>query len=852
MLLFSLHECFQMKLFCCIVTLLLLPCINAAVDNTIVVKDKLGTILTSYSAQRYDDTVQLYCSLIKNADVDWSITPTITGIYVYENGTLTITTGFILPKTTFTITAATTKGNSTLEFDIEVCGCKYGNFLKFDGLRNSHVQLYRNTELVFNATLSTKYLCLPIATYRYIVTSGEGPDFYMSIEDETGVHLAGAFFPSSFTREGNFSNDLSAKPVLFFPSAISVIAGYEKRFILSSQGPIDRVSIEPELPFNFKEFSMTVKTESEGVTIYTITAYHGSESTQTMFSVYCGSCPTGSSLIITNVRFIDYYDLPDIETPHAYKSKQSFCIDKEAFTMSVRVSFGSRPISITLEEDGCIFYDNNFMSSGQSHLLHLFIHRQKPITFSSQIAYSVTAPPKNWATVSFDDSAWEKGEEGSWGVAAAAWFRAPFQMTKEFSYCRVLLRGEGSATLFVNGYPFSSTLLTETGTSVVLPSSFLAGNNVIAVELAKEPSSTLCFGLSVWLTNSPRLRMKGGAASAVQDHPDPMYPPENAFDEATNAWMTDSVPAELIYTFNNGTQQVVNELLIGRDLSTRPYAMQIVGVNGEERVTLAFFNRGSLVKEYTYLNFTNTRAFNSYHFIFTASNLLSPIAISSVLLFNRPIYTCPKKFGFKDIADGTTLYRGCPLGFTGRKQLSCVHENNTTFWKESCKQCYPTNPTRNFEYLDLTFTVFTTTRDVWKAERMTEMLAEETYIRDRDISYLYVDYAVDGEMTVVTVFSRCVVKRGVGTVIKRDLEKISPHFSQLVSKWMGAECMANIESVRVRHYVNWVMVIIIVMVCVIVTVVVAVYFNLRQKKGGVTQVQKEINSNSGENASLLV
>ena len=416
----------------------------------------------------------------------------------------------------------------------------------------------------------------------------------------------------------------------------------------------------------------------------------------------------------------------------------------------------------------------------------------------------------------------------------------------------MLLRGEGAATVFVNGNAFSGATLTAAGSAIVIPASFLSESNVIAVQLTKGTSSTVRFGLALMLTNSPLLRMKDGTASDIQDHPDPKFPPQNAFDDMTGSWKADSAPAELIYTFNNDTRQVVNEMLIARDLVVRPYAMDIVGVTGEERVKLASFNRGSLVDQFMYLKFTNTRAFNSYHFIFTASNLKEPIKVFSILLFNRPIYSCPKKYGFAGVVDGTTLYKGCPIGYTGRKAVSCVHENDSSFWTESREECYPTNPAKNFEFLDWTFTVRTLTRNVWKAERMTEMLAEETYMRGRDISYLYVEYAVDGEMTVMTVFSRCLLKRGLGAVIKRDFEEIAPRFSELLTKWMETECTATIESVKVRHYVNWAMVIIVSVVCVLVIAAVAMYLTFRRRKGDVKHLQKEINSGTGDKASLLV
>ena len=131
---------------------------------------------------------------------------------------------------------------------------------------------------------------------------------------------------------------------------------------------------------------------------------------------------------------------------------------------------------------------------------------------------------------------------------------------------------------------------------------------------------------------------------------------------------------------------------------------------------------------------------------------------------------------------------------------------------------------------------------------MTEMLAEETYMRGRDVSYLYEDYVVEGEVTVLRVFSRCVLERDMGAVIKRSMERLSPRFSELVSKWMGVECTASIDSVRVRHHVNWA---VVISVSVVVVVVIAVYLSFRNK-GNVKRLQKGNNVSTADNASLLV
>ena len=155
--------------------------------------------------------------------------------------------------------------------------------------------------------------------------------------------------------------------------------------------------------------------------------------------------------------------------------------------------------------------------------------------------------------------------------------------------------------------------------------------------------------------------------------------------------------------------------------------------------------------------------------------------------------------------------------------------------------------------MDWTFTIRGITREAWQEGRpMTEMLAEETPMAGRDISYLYEDYTVDGEATVLTVHSRCLLDRGLSAVVKRKLKKLEPRFSELVSKWMGVECTASIGKVIIRHHVNWALVITVSVVSVVVITLVAVYLSFRHKKGAVKNLQKGINPNGDDKASLLV
>ena len=832
---------------------------NPAGKGQIIVKDTKGTIFTSYSAQKFSDQKSLICSLEGADSAKWSISPETEGILMRESGRLTIDANEVRPKQTYTITATTKEGNTTLHFDIEIYGCEYGDFLVINtNLQYRRMELYSGDTLLFNNTLpATLGLCVPVATYRYVVHCNYVSHRYVTMSDDHGVRYHTVITSVIATHEGTFSNDPKAKPSISFPQVVYVPKKNSKRIHLLSQGPIDRVVIEPEVQFDSEFFDLTLFPVVEPTT-YTITAFHGDETVTTTFTVYSDTCPEGYSLIdVMKVGSCkeSMFTLPDLEPDTYFEEKMSFCIQENSFNTTLLTSDSC---ALQFLKDGFVFFQHAPTHSS----ITFTVRRLEPVTFASQLAFATDTPANGWRAVSFDDSAWKKGKEGGWGAftSSSAWFRAPFTMEKELSSCRLFVRGEGSARIFVNGNAFSRATLTETGVAIIIPPAYLAEHNVIAVEVAKGASSTIHFGLSVMLTNTPLMPTMDGDASAIQPHPDPSHPAKDAFSGNDNGhyWVTDAVPAELIFTFHNDTQHVVNRIQIAREINAPSFAFDVVGVNGEERVTLASFNRDSIEQQsktsaLSQFSFPNLKAFASYHFVFTAANLTKPIKIFNVFLYTRPLFACPKKYGFKGVLDGTTLYKRCPLGYTGRKQLSCVHENDETFWSESREQCYPTNPAKDYEFMDWTFTIRGITRGAWKEGRpMTEMLAEETPMAGRDISYLYEDYEVDGEATVLTVHSRCLLYHGLSAVVKWRLQKLEPRFNELVSKWMGVKCTASIGKVVIRHHVNWALVISVSVVSVVVITLVAVYLSFRYKKGVVKHLRKGINPNGDDKGFLLV
>ena len=241
-------------------------------------------------------------------------------------------------------------------------------------------------------------------------------------------------------------------------------------------------------------------------------------------------------------------------------------------------------------------------------------------------------PKKRWSDVDFNEKDWKTASEGTWGSydsSSTAAFRAGFKVSNDqgYTYALLLLHGEGTASIFVNGASFGKATLEPAACRVVIPFSFLtSGDNVIAVSLAKGASSTISFALSVELNTTPQLRLTEGVASAIQAKPSPSHPAGDAFlddDVFSHYWLATTFPSELVFTFNN-TQQVVNRVHMMNSVTRQPFSMQVVGVNGDERVLLASFNRDSIAQgasgtEAVFLTFNNLRAFSSIHLVFDST-----------------------------------------------------------------------------------------------------------------------------------------------------------------------------------------------------------------------------------------
>ena len=812
-------------------------------DDQIQVLDWNGKPITSYTVWRYAEGRWLQFKAPSEVDY-WDVSPILDCITVRADK-MAITAWEVVPRTTLTITAVLFDRNLTLPFDIEVKECAYGSFTKLRG--EMRVTLYHQGEQVYDGRVSNTLVCIPHGFIQYKLTSYDSNQLY--VEDESGVtFFVRNFYGFNTTYEGAFRNVLDDPVEFNFPSFITVTPGVEKYFLMPLEGPVSRIVYDP--PIEGGGYFISILRNEPGVTQQKVIVTTNGKNKTFSFDVYAGSCPEGKTLIRLGNEGGAAFLIKDSFHNQMNTGLQPYCMDGGLFDV---IAYTTNSVSLFVFNGGYLFYKKSIQ--GSSELQYIPVALTYLLSYSSQLAFATGAPSNQWAAPDFNEKGWKHASEGSWGsfdASKTAAFRGHFAVDNVYviSTFSLYLRGEGHAEVFVNGNAFSSAELGDARVVLTLPSSFCrTGNNVVAVKLTQGASSTIRFGLTLQINLSSSLPVANGVASAIQEHPDPEYPPKNAFKVMNcgeSTWMITSFPAELIYTFNN-TQQVVNR--VSMQLLSNDASVEMVGVTGNERVTLLFAN-GTLRKKLAGgITFSNTRAFHSIHLIFRSAET-GPVKVRCVLLTSVPKFTCAKKYGISNAVEGSSFYRQCPLFSTGRKVVTCSRDEYEPYWKET-NQCYTKNPEKGYEFIDWTFTIRGIELGDWygKMGAMTQVLVDNTYLRAGDVQYLFADFTVDNGVSVMTAFSRCEVDTAFGEVIQRNFKKLTPRFNELVKSKLGGSIQsAAIDKVVLRHYVNWVLVITVSVVVLIVVLLLSVYLVSRMKKGQMKSLRRK---RSGENKALL-
>lgn len=741
--------------------------------------------------------------------------------------------------------------------------CEYGRYTAIEllgGSGKAYFELFNEGGLVLNITTGGDHFCIPHTKYHYAYT--DTVNTYLIVRTEDGDRLHTAFMGRHGANMGSFSNVESDPLAISFPSVVSVLPGVEKKLLITTSGVVDEIAISPELPLDTERFGLTATASTEGSTTYTITAKHGDSTVSASFTVYCGICPEGTVLIRTKVfQASTLYALPEVETAVSNGGEQSFCIREGSTTVRYYEIQMDDYNEFLVTEDGHRIYE--FVPDG-SYVLYYsfsFIYHH-PITFASPLSYFVGKPNRHWSEADFKEKGWSQASGGKWGEFGGknmAFFRGSFSVddVEQVSYLILKLCGDGDAEVFVNGVSQGEAKLlsnTEYTRMIVIASTLHTGVNVLAVRLIKGSSSAILFALSAELNNAHQIQLDEGSISVIQEHPDPTQNPEDAFGNKTQKWVTKDVSSELVYAFKN-TQQTVNRIMMLAPRSLKGFSMKVFGVTGATRTLLGTFIANSFESGWgpSTLDLPSAASFASYHFLFEQSEN-SSLTVSNIRLFSRAIFACPKARGLKSVFEGITVFKRCPFGFTGRKKMTCVRSGFGAEWSEDDSECFVKNPESGLEFVDWTFTIKNLPETQWEQQQkaLTELLVKNTYLRAVNVKYLYGDWGIEGQSTVMKMTCRCTVDTLFGELIQRDLKRLAPVFEETVKEEVGRSLESSIQSIRLRHHVNWPVVIGVTVVVVVVSTVGVLYYALRMKKGSVRKLRKEGNWSSEKLLSLCV
>ena len=316
--------------------LLILVSISSCTSTRAIrVMDHLGFSLTSYTAYHHEGVKRINCSTDAEK-ATWSLSPVVDQVVISEEGVLTIHTNALMPRTVFTICAVAEGEEIVLPFAIAVLECEFGSTTTLQLIAKSTMnlfQLYNDTALVYNDTLTTQTLCIPHTHYRY--TYKPLLDTYLRVyRDENALYHTG-FLGRDKPCEGFFSNVESDPIAISFPSVVSIAPNAEKKLLVSTSGLVASVSIDPPLPFDSSTNTVTITGNESGKATYTITVLSSDDTSKKAsltFTVYHGECPEHYRRVKARV-FDGYtaYALPDVETALSYDKDQTFCIAAYAF-----------------------------------------------------------------------------------------------------------------------------------------------------------------------------------------------------------------------------------------------------------------------------------------------------------------------------------------------------------------------------------------------------------------------------------------------------------------------------------------------------------------------------------------
>lgn len=858
-------------------------CIDVRVGapSNIVVKDASGNVITSFSTVLYTyiEKITLSCS---ETNVQWTITPSLPKSLTLDRsrGIISGQVTELLARTEFNITATSSSGSVSTSFPITITSCSHGKFLfpRVESSDQGMLILKKGGEEIYKAYLSTSgivnAICIPYSEYDYsfncmgasngfcnVIIEDDDYNVYLSLKVQKGVESTGKM---NMVASGVPTPVVESNPFL-------VVSGENSLLFFSATGVHGNFTFTPALPegieFHHGRSSLKGAWNVRGIHTFTVQCRNEKGVGSLVFSVAVDRCLENLHLAqlsrnqgkpdelfnVTNSQGEMVY--ATVFTGNAFKVNLCLPDDEYMFHMYKEDGSGwsSKAPLMVYDETGYNTGIYTIESGYENNMAFSLIHA---VPAQSSLRYTKGNVNSKWFQTSFKDGSWSEGSQGKWGQfdSQKVYFRKHFTLseTRVYAHLIVDVQAKDRITVYVNGEKRFETDKTASNdfTRFSLPSSAMVqGENVIAIMLERtksQSSSAIEFDLRVQpLFSSCLSYVNTGSAADDLKNPDVQHLAVKAFDDdPLTYWVGTALPATLTYTFSNSRYEMINKVMMYKATESRdlPLAFTIYGINGNEKVVLKEVRSSTLFQGsgYATVQFSNTRAFNQYAFMFTSSQSGTRVQVNEIALYSCNELSCKKKMGYSAIPTGEAHYKDCPLGSVGTRQMKCVDVNNQPEWVDDRSSCLAKTPSTGVAYVDTSFILYNVTFSTWELsvkKGITDIITANLVVKANETAYTFIRDMTDDSICKIFFSLRFTLEEDIGDYVKRHTDYLVNDFNEILKKRFSLTCKGiSIElqdGPTLHEPIHWSTIILnTILICIIVVLLMVLYLRSGKKTAG--------------------
>ena len=758
-----------------------------------------------------------------------------------------------------------------------------GTKLKFSVSQSGRVLLMYKGSVLFDKEVqsSDETSVENFETYQYSYHCPAHSNAYRACKigifsEETNYYYATMYLLPGQIGNGTFTMRATRKPTISFPSYLSVLPNNLYMYRFSSSDIFSFAILEP----SSEDFYLLPETHSiagqfkeEGEYHYTLTIGNEFGNSTISFTMGVSRCPHPTE------KFIGFSRLDSHNELESYSIYTSL---NELFFTTLNHSIGITGAGFCVEKGGYgnVLIQMNGPSTGWNQRLPIrffdelgvlgefqlekytfynqrHFHYLNPLPMASTYRYSYDFV-ENWMNRKFKDSTWKTGKVGEWGSFKdnhMIYFRRDFSIN-DLSYYTLLfidLMFEDVATIYINGH-FIAELqpsFVNVTQRFIFPLTSVEENNIIAVALKKNSTvdhSSILFDMSIHLSTTQSIQLStDGTPYDSQIRPEPDHHVEKAFDNSDyTSWIIRSSPTTLTYKFPPSHKRVVNMVMMRQAKGNRPSVLAIEGVDEMKNSTTRLFTLNSTIfmekRDYEYLYFDNTVAFNTYTIQFVEFTGRGATELRDIRFMYVSPMTCKKKIGLSEQPLATVLYKDCPITTKGIRAMKCMNVDNKAKWVDDRSACLPKYPKKPMSYIDFSMIV----NHIYYEEtypiknKIVKLITEELVVREKEISIVHLRDLSNNDQYSTHIYLRFTVETLIADYIIYHFNLLIPDFSSLVTKYFGSEYSGHLVDLPVLHNpINWAVVILVSSLIVIAVASLSFYLHVRSKNAQSTKSLKK-------------